>query len=83
MNEQSELHNRLAGQIVASIVKPPLENGGGTTAIMVLMESVIVGVALACIKLGGDEIVLDTMFDAAKDRLAHLRLGAIKPEGSA
>lgn len=61
MSKQAALHNRLAGQIAASIIKPVLEAGGTTTDVMVLTESVITGVALACIKLGGDERVLDLM----------------------
>ena len=83
MTDQSELHNQLAGQIVASIVKPVIENGGETTDVMVLTESVVVGVALACIKLGGDERVLDVIFDRAKDRLAELRLTGIATQGTA
>ena len=83
MNAQHELHNRIAGPIVASIVKPIIESGGECTDILVLLESVIVGVSLAIVKLGGDEIVLDTLFDGVKARLAELRLKNIQPSGSA
>lgn len=79
----SELHNRLAGDIVASIVRPPLEQGGTVGEVMVLCESVVVGVALACIKLGGDEAVLNSMMERAKQRLAQLRLSDIKTAGAA
>lgn len=82
MASQSELHNRLAGEIVASIVRPIMTSGGSTEAVMVLTESVLVGVALACIKLGGDEKVLDVMVDAAKKRLAEIRLKDIPTGGS-
>ena len=83
MSAQTDLHNRLAGQIVASIVRPPLEAGGSFTDVMVLAESVLVGVALACIKLGGDEVVLQVMFDAARARLAEIRLSDLSTDGSA
>lgn len=83
MADQTELHNRLAGEIVARIVRPVIGEGGGVTDVMVLTESVIVGVALACIKLGGDEKVLDVMVDAAKKRLAEIRLKDIETKGRA
>jgi hypothetical protein len=79
----TDLHNRLAGKIVGDIVRPVIEAGGETTEIMVLTESVVVGVALACVKLGGDEKVLDVMFDAAKKRLAEIRLKDITTDGRA
>jgi hypothetical protein len=78
---QRQLHNKLAGQIVASIVRPPIEAGGTFTDVMILTESVLVGVAAACIKLGGDNLVLDTMVNAAKERLAEMRLGDLPTMG--
>jgi hypothetical protein len=83
MTTQTELHNRLAGEIVKSIVAPIITNGGQYTDVMVLTESVLVGVALTCIKLGGDEKALDVMVDAAKKRLAEIRLGGIGTKGRA
>lgn len=80
---QRELHNRLAGQIVASIVKPPLEAGGTSIDVLILFESVAVGVMLALTKLGGDEIVFDTIAERVKERLADLRLRDIATGGSA
>lgn len=73
-DEMSRLHNKLAGEIVASIVKAVVGAGGNLSDILVLTESVIVGVALAVIKLGGDDKVLDVMLAAAKERLAEIRL---------
>lgn len=81
MKDQAALHNELAGKIVASIVRPPLEAGGDTKDVMVLCESVLVGVALTCIKLGGDEKVLDVMIDAAMERLAEIRLDDLPAAG--
>lgn len=80
---QTDLHNRLAGEIVAAIVRPTLQSGGTMADVLVLCESVIVGVALAAIRLGGDEIVLDTMLRGAKQRLAAIRLNTIPPAGEA
>lgn len=80
---QTEIHNRLAGQIVASIVRPPLEAGGEFSAVLVLLESVIFGVVLAGVKLGGDEIILDEVVAAVKRRLAEHRLSNINTAGTA
>lgn len=78
-----ELHNKAAGEIVASIIRPTMLAGGTTEDVMVLTESVLVGVALATIKLGGDEKVLDAMFEAAKQRLAEIRLKDLPAGGRA
>lgn len=83
MPNQTDLHNRAAGHIVSAIVKTPLESGGKVTDVMVLLESVIVGVSLAVIRLGGDDKVLDTVMEGAKARLAEIRLGPIKTDGKA
>ena len=77
----SELHNRLAGQIVASIIKPVLDRRGDTAEILVLLESVVAGVLLGTVKLGGDEIVFDELIGNVKNRLADMRLSNIKPSG--
>jgi len=81
--EMSELHNRLAGETVAGIVRPVLSAGGDSTDVLVLLESVILGVVLVLTKLGGDETVLDAIAERVKGRLAEQRLGNITPEGSA
>lgn len=80
---QSDLHNRLAGQIVASIVRPPLETGGSETDVLILLESVILGVMLAVVKLGGDVVVLDTVIERVKERLAEQRLANLPTSGEA
>lgn len=77
----SALHNKMAGEIVSRIVRDTLAAGGTVPTVMVLTESVLVGVALACIKLGGDEKVLDVMVDSAKARLAEIRLRDIATAG--
>lgn len=82
MTVQGELHNRLAGQIVASIVKPVIESGGSMIDVMILLESVIVGVSLAAIKFGGDEKILDLTMKRARERLAEIRLGNVETKGT-
>ncbi len=79
----AEVHNAEVGKIVRSIVAPIAMSGGTTTQMMVLTESVLVGVALACIRLGGDELVLDQVFAGAKARLAEIRLKDLQVEGRA
>lgn len=78
---KAALHNKLAGQIAAEIIRPVITSGGDVADVMVLAESVMIGVALACIKLGGDEKVLDVMFERAKNRLAEIRLTDIETVG--
>jgi hypothetical protein len=75
------IHNEVAGRIVKDIVAGTINAGGDNKNVMVLTESVLVGVALATIRLGGDEKVLDVMFEAAKARLAELRLKDLPTEG--
>lgn len=83
MTDQTAIHNELAGRIVADIVKPPLAAGGSFTDVLVLLESVILGVMLIGVKLGGDGAVLDEVVLHVKERLAEQRLGNIEMSGSA
>lgn len=78
----SALHNRLAGHVTSSIVRPVLEAGGAPEDVCVLLESVIVGVMLALNRLGGDEVVLDVVVEGARRRLAEIRLRDIRVAGS-
>lgn len=79
----TEHHNKEAPRIVREIVHGPLQAGGDLKSVLVLLESVITGVCLATIKLGGDEPVLDKVMEGAKARLAEARLGNIKTGGRA
>jgi hypothetical protein len=83
MPTQTEIHNQVAGDIVKQIVKPPLEAGGGMTDVLVILESVILGVMLVAVRLGGDDKVLDVVMEGVKRRLAEQRLGKIDSAGSA
>lgn len=79
--DQTELHNAIAGRIVASIVRPVMTKGGDFASVMVLLESVITGVILAGVKLGSDETVLGEIAERVKERLAEIRLTDIETKG--
>jgi hypothetical protein len=78
---QSEIHNQIVGDIVKSIIRPPLDAGGEMTDVFVVLESVILGVILLSVKLGGDELVIDALMERVKARLAEQRLADIQPKG--
>lgn len=77
----SDHHNTKAPEIVREIVHGQIQAGGNLQSVLVLLESVITGVCLATIKLGGDELVLDEVMKNAKERLAKARLQNITPRG--
>lgn len=81
--DKTTLHNRIAPEALKAIIRPINEAGGSVEDILVVLESVIVGVVLYGAKVGGDEIVVDTIMEGVKARLAEQRLGPIKPAGSA
>lgn len=79
----SDVHNATAPGLVRQIVQPTLVAGGEFSDVMVLLESVIVGVMLVAVKLGGDDKVLVKLVDGVTQRMAEARLAPIAPEGSA
>jgi hypothetical protein len=78
----TERHNRLTKQIVLEMVYAPLSNGGTMSDVMILFESVLVGVLLECFKLGDDVKMLDLMVGRVKERLAKARLEDLETKGS-
>ncbi|HEX4614746.1 MAG TPA: hypothetical protein VGJ81_12950 [Thermoanaerobaculia bacterium] len=78
----AELHNRLAKQIVDQIVKEPIASGGTMSDVMMLCESVLVGVVLGCLPLGHDVKVLDLIVGRVKERLARVRLEDLDAKGN-
>jgi hypothetical protein len=78
----AELHNRLAKQIVSQIVNEPINAGGTMSDVMMLCESVLVGVVLRCFQLGSDVKVLDLIIGRVKERLAKVRLEDLETKGS-
>jgi hypothetical protein len=81
MTAPHELYNRLSGEIVTTIVRPMILEGMTTTEALVLLESVIAGVCLAIVKLGGDEPVIDKLAEGVKLRMAEIRLKNLEPWG--
>jgi len=77
----AELHNRLAKQIIRKLVDEPIAAGGGMSDIMMLCESVLVGVMIECFQLGSDVKMLDIIVDRARQRLAKVRLEDIAIKG--
>ena len=83
---QTDLHNRLAGEIVASIVRPPIAAGGDYSDVMVLLESVVVGVCAVTARMRpglSAEAVLELLVNGARTRLPDVRLASLEPEGAA
>jgi len=78
----TELHNRLANQIVAQIVNEPIAAGGTISDGMMLCESVLAGVVLGCFEVGSDAKVLDLVIGRVKERLAKARLEDLEPKGN-
>lgn len=49
--------------------------------LLVICESVLVGIVVECFRLGHDSKVIDLPFEAARKRLAKVRLEDLKPPG--
>lgn len=78
----TELHNRLTEKVLRAIVEEPLAAGGSMSDIMMLCESVLVGVMIECFQLGSDVKMLDVIVGRVKERLAKVRLEGIETRGS-
>jgi hypothetical protein len=78
----TQLHNRLTNQIASQIVNEPIAAGGTPSDVMMLCESVLVGVSLGCFQLGSDAKALDLIVTRVKERLAKIRLEDLEPKGS-
>jgi hypothetical protein len=78
----AELHNRLAKQIVDQIVKEPIASGGTMSDVMMLCESVLVGVVLGCLPLGHDVKVLGLIVGRVKEQLARVRHEDLDAKGN-
>ena len=78
----TELHNRVARQVVTQIINETKAAGGSYSDLLVICESVLVGVIVECFRLGHDSKVIDLVFTAAKARLAKVRLEDLQAEGT-
>lgn len=70
----SDIHDRCAKLVVRQIMLETIAGGRAGEEALLIVESVIVGIALCTIKPGGDDPVLDVVFDRARQRLAEIRL---------
>ena len=77
----TELHNRVARQVVAQIINETKAPGGSYSDLLVICESVLVGV-VECFKLGHDSKVIDLVFTTARERIAKVRLEALNTKGT-
>lgn len=75
-------HNKLVARLVHDAVSLPMEAGGTERDVLVVLESVLAGVVLGVTILGGDEVVLDKVVEAAKARMAAIRLAGLPTVGS-
>lgn len=77
MSHPSDLHNRLAGEIVQALVRPIIASGGHPRDVMVLLESVALGVCLflgaTAVLEGTPESVVDQLAAGIKQRWADDR----------
>lgn len=78
----TELHNRVAKRVVAEIIEETRAAGGSYSDLLVISESVLVGLVVECFRLGDDSKVIDLVFTAAKARLANVRLKDLRAEGT-
>ena len=78
----TELHNRVARQVVAQIINETKAASGSHSDLLVICESVLVGVIVECFRLGHDSKAIDLVFTAAKARLARVRLEDLQAEGT-
>ncbi len=78
----TELHNRIAKRVVAEIIEETRAAGGSYSDLLVISESVLVGLVVECFRLGLDSKIIDLVFTAAKARLANVRLREVRAEGT-
>ena len=83
MDEATRRHNDLATDLVTRLVRGTIGAGGDVIETLIVLESVVAGVCLTIVRLGGDEVVIDALMERVKARVAKLRLKDIKTEGSA
>ena len=78
----TQLHNRVARQVVAQIISETKAAGGSYPDLLVICESVLVGVVVECFRLGHDSKIIELVFTAAKARLAKVRLENLQAKGT-
>lgn len=79
--DQSDDHNRIARELFLTFANKTFREGMETTQVMVIMESVLVGVFLVAMREDGDEKVLDLMLQGTKTRVLE-KLGPLREQFS-
>ena len=85
-NTQTEIHNRLARELTKTIIMTPRDAGGSIVDALVILESVVLGVALAASQMAGEnkaDTVIDLVMAGVKRRLAEMRLKELPVKGRA
>lgn len=72
--KMAALHNKMAGEIVAQIVKPTLQAGGEWADVLVLLESVIAGIILTAALPGSERQIFAALTSAVERRIDELKL---------
>lgn len=80
MAEPVDLHNAAVLPILREVVA---RVGDKPSELLVFAATMVAGLFLLIVRLGGDEPVLEVFMEDVRDRLAHARLGPIKTEGEA
>lgn len=71
-DKMADLHNAQVKKAYDIIVRDTLRAGGDARDVLVMTESLLFGVMMTNVKLGGDEKILDTMVEGVKKRLGDL-----------
>ena len=80
MSKSSKLHNELARKALYGIVAPIQEAGGSTAEIMVVLESTVAGVLLACERINEStpcqtDSMLMGLEEGVRNRISAIRAG--------
>jgi hypothetical protein len=75
------LHNHLIVQLMPLVVERPIESGGTVWDVMLLCESLLVGIALKFFPEGGDKQMLEALTTRVVERLGKARLDAAEIQG--
>lgn len=74
MSKMSDVHNEQVGPMLRRMIAPIIANGGDTTDILVLTESLVTGVVEFCAKNDSlaRDLVFDKLIDGVRGRLDRL-----------
>jgi hypothetical protein len=72
MKSQQELHNRLVLKITKQIIETPLKSGGDYADVILILESIAVGVFLVGKNMGyGEQATMDEFVSQLKERISN------------